>query len=106
MQLAEAEEEQEPLSSGRWASVPRPLVTGADRYELARYSPCFIPRKNAMIEKTIIEGKTIMKTVEAVITDVSATAAMATITTSGTERGKSNSIPLVVGGQAKSLRCL
>lgn len=57
-----------------------------------------------MTEKTIIEGRTIMKTVEGVITDVSATVATPTITTRGpTERGKSNSISAVVVGQAKSL---
>jgi tRNA C32,U32 (ribose-2'-O)-methylase TrmJ len=46
-----------------------------------------------MTEKTIIEGRTIMKTVDGAIKDVSATVATATITTSGTtERAKSNSI--------------
>jgi hypothetical protein len=44
-----------------------------------------------MTEKTIIEGRTIIKTVEGVITVVRATVATATITTSGTtERAKSN----------------
>ena len=76
-----------------------------DCYGLARNSPCFIPKKNAMAEKTIMEGKTIMKTVEGVITLVSATAATATITTSGTtERAKSNSICTVVAAQTKPLR--
>lgn len=47
-----------------------------------------------MTEKRIIDGRTIMKTVEGVITDVSAPVATATITTRGpTERGKSNSYP-------------
>ncbi|MFC7078546.1 hypothetical protein [Haloarcula halophila] len=50
------------------------------RYGLALNSPYFILKKNAMTEKTIIEGRTIMKTVEGVITDVSATVATATIT--------------------------
>lgn len=83
-----------------------PADVGAepDSYGLVRNSPYFIPRKNAMIEKTIIEGRTIMKTVEGVITVVSATAAMATITTSGaTEREKSNSISIVVAEQTKLL---
>ncbi len=49
-----------------------------------------------MTEKTIIEGSTIMNTVEGAITDVSATAATATMTTSGaTERVKSYSTPEV-----------
>ena len=53
-----------------------------------------------MAEKTIIEGKTIVKTVEGVITDVSATVAIATVTTSGaTDRAKSNFILGVVAGQ-------
>ncbi|GCF15618.1 hypothetical protein Harman_35530 [Haloarcula mannanilytica] len=52
-----------------------------------------------MTEKIIIEGRTIMKTVEEVITVVSAIAATATITTRGaTERTKSNSICTVVTG--------
>jgi hypothetical protein len=80
-------------------------VTGSDRYGLAWYSPCFIPKKKATIEKTIIEGRTIMKTVEGCITLVSATDATATITTSGpTERAKSNSIPILVAGQTKEFR--
>jgi hypothetical protein len=80
----------------------RPSATGSDGYGLAWYSPCFIPKKNATIEKTIIEGRTIMKTVEGVIMNVSATVATATITTSGpTERAKSNSIPVLVAGQTK-----
>jgi ribosomal protein S6E (S10) len=71
-----------------------PFREEPERYKLVRYSPCFIPRKNAKTEKAIIEGRTIMKTVEVVITDVRATAAIATIATSGTaERGRSNSIP-------------
>ena len=50
-----------------------------------------------MTEKPIIEGRTIMKTVDGVITAVSAAAAIATITTSGpTERAKSNSIHSLV----------
>jgi hypothetical protein len=85
--------------------TPRTSTTKPDRYGLARNSPCFIPRKNGMIEKTIIEGRTIVKTVEGVITDVSRTVEMATITTSGTtERTKSNSISVVVFGQTKLLR--
>jgi tRNA C32,U32 (ribose-2'-O)-methylase TrmJ len=57
-----------------------------------------------MTEKTIIEGRTIMKTVEGVITDVSATVATATITTSGTTEGrKSNSISEFLAGPRKSL---
>ncbi|MCD2200684.1 hypothetical protein LPA44_12345 [Halobacterium sp. KA-4] len=54
-----------------------------------------------MTEKAIIEGRTIMKTVEVVITDVRATVAIATSGT--TERGKSNSIRHVVTGRIKSL---
>ena len=55
-----------------------------------------------MTEKTIIEGRTIMKTVERGITLVSPTDATATITTSGTtERVKSNSIPGVGTGPTK-----
>ena len=77
----------------------------SDCYGLARNSPCFIPKKNAIAEKTTIEGRTIMKTVEGVITLVRATAATATITTSGTtERAKSNSISIVVAEQTKALR--
>lgn len=84
---------------------PRISTTEPDCYGLARNSPCFIPKKNAIIEKTIIEGRTIMKTVEGAITVVSATVATATITTSGiTERAKSNSIPIVVTEQTKPLR--
>lgn len=85
---------------------PKPMdfATESTYYGLARNSPCFIPKKNAMTEKTIIEGKTIIKTVEAVITVVSAVAARATITTSGpTDRVKSNSIQIVVAGQTKPL---
>jgi hypothetical protein len=75
-----------------------------DRYVLALNSPHFIPKKNAMTEKTIIEGRTIMKTVEGVITEVSATVATATITTSGTTEGrKSNSIAEFFAGPRKSL---
>jgi len=86
-------------------SKPRLLATEPECYGLARNSPCFIPKKNAMAEKTIIEGRTIMKTVEGVITLVSATAATATIRTSGTtERVKSNSIHTVVAEQTKPLR--
>jgi len=81
---------------------PRTSATEPDRYGLAWYSPCFMPKKNATIEKTIIEGRTIMKTVEGVIMNVSATVAMATITTSGpTERAKSNSIRVLAAGQTK-----
>jgi len=72
------------------------LAIELDCYGLALNSPYFIPKKNEMTERTIIEGRTIMKTVEGVITDVSATVATATITTSGTTEGrKSNSMPEV-----------
>jgi len=75
-----------------------------DRYGLALNSPYFIPKKNAMTEKTIIEGRTIMKTVKGVITDVRATVATATITTSGTTEGrKSNYISEFLAGPKKSL---
>ena len=77
----------------------------SDSYGLARNSPCFIPKKNAMTDRTIIEGRTIMKTVEGIIMDVSATVATATIATSGaTERAKSYSIRTVVAGQTNLLR--
>jgi hypothetical protein len=67
------------------------------RYRLARDSPCFIPKKNATAEKTIIDGRTIMNTVEGVIIEVSPTVATATMATSGaTDRGKSYSIAAVV----------
>ena len=82
-----------------WIAIWRISATGSACYGLARNSPCFIPKKNAMTEKTIIEGRTIMKTVEEVITVVSAIAATATITTRGaTERTKSNFICTVVTG--------
>jgi hypothetical protein len=62
-----------------------------------------MPRKNATTEKTIIDGRTIMNTVEGLMTFVSATDATATMTTSGTtERGKSYSILAVVAGGGKS----
>lgn len=55
-----------------------------------------------MTEKTIIEGRTIMKTVDGLITDVSATVATATIKTSGTtERVKSNSMLLLMAEHRK-----
>ena len=80
------------------------MAVEIDCYGLALNSPYFIPKKNAMTEKTIIEGRTIMKTVEGVITDVRATVATATITTSGTTEGrKSNSIYNFFAGQRKSL---
>jgi hypothetical protein len=75
--------------------------TGQDRYGLTRNSPCFIPKKYATTENAIIEGRTIINTVEGAITAVSATVATATITASGTtERVKSNSIVVVVSRQA------
>jgi hypothetical protein len=78
------------------------IAADPDCYGLALNSPCFIPRKNATTEKAIIEGRTIVKTVEGVITDVSATVATATIATSGaTERAKSNSITTVVAERTK-----
>jgi hypothetical protein len=80
------------------------LAIELNRYGLALNSPYFIPKKNAMTEKTIIEGRTIIKTVEGVITDVRATVATATTTTSGTTEGrKSNSISEFLAGPRKSL---
>jgi len=77
----------------------RESLSQSARYGLARNSPCFSPKKNATIEKTIIEGSTIMNTVEGVIMAVSAIVATATMATSGaTERVKSYSIPAIVAG--------